>query len=55
LNPENNVRFIDGKDIRHIRVDLDLSQAALAKAMGVAPATLSRIKQNLTTISRPYY
>ena len=48
-------KFIDGKDIRHIRIDLDLDQADLAREMGIATATLSRIENNKNLMSRPYF
>jgi len=48
-------KFIDGKDIKHIRIDLDLDQADLAREMGIATATLSRIENNKNLMSRPYY
>ena len=47
--------LIDGRSIRHIRVDLDLDQAELARLMGVSPATLSRIENGKSVMSRPYY
>ena len=48
-------RLIDGKDIRHMRIDLEIDQAELAKEMGIAAATLSRIENNKSSMSRPYY
>ena len=48
-------RLIDGKDIRHMRIDLEIDQAELAKEMGIAAATLSRIENNKSLMSRPYY
>jgi transcriptional regulator with XRE-family HTH domain len=47
--------MIDGKDIQHIRIDLELEQSELAQAMGIATATLSRIENNKNPMSRPYY
>lgn len=48
-------KLIDGKDIRHIRVDLDIKQSELAQRMGIATATLSRIEKGRNLMSRPYY
>lgn len=53
--PVEMEKFIDGKDIQHILVDLELSQAELAAEMGIAAATLSRIITGKCVMSRPYY
>jgi predicted transcriptional regulator len=48
-------KFIDGKDIKHILVDLEMVQSEFAKEMGIAAATLSRIIRGRCVMSRPYY
>ncbi|MFH0988486.1 MAG: helix-turn-helix transcriptional regulator [bacterium] len=48
-------KLIDGKEIKHIRIDLDINQVYLAERMGITPATLSRIENNHHKMSRPYY
>lgn len=55
LAPAAMEKFIDGKDIQHVPVDLEMSQAELAAEMGIAAATLSRIITGKCVMSRPYY
>ena len=55
MNSYEPEKLIDGKEIQHIRVDLEINQAGLAKEMGIAIATLSRIENNKSRMSRPYY
>lgn len=38
-----------------MRIDLEIDQADLAKEMGIAVATLSRVENNKSAMSRPYY
>jgi transcriptional regulator with XRE-family HTH domain len=48
-------KMIDGKDIKKMCIDLNIKQGYLAKRMGIAPATLSRVTNGKNLLSRPYY
>ena len=48
-------KFIDGTAIRHVLVDLNMTQAEIAKEMGVAAATISRIVSGRCVMTLPYY
>ncbi len=48
-------KLIDGVTIRHILVDLGMTQGEISKEMGIAAATMSRIVRGQCVMSRPYY
>ncbi|HAX62340.1 MAG TPA: XRE family transcriptional regulator [Elusimicrobia bacterium] len=42
-----------GSNLRHIREERDISQAELAKKIGVTPSTISQVESNLISLSLP--